>query len=217
MDTLDYLLKNNAQWAEKMKAKDAEYFSRIYDVQTPKYLWIGCSDSRISANMTMGLKPGELFVHRNIANVVVLTDMNCLSVIQFAVEALGVEHIIVCGHYNCGGVKAAMDNVRFGLINNWLRHIQDVIRTHEQLLGAIEDEKERFFRLCELNVLEQTLNVCETTFVQDAWEKNQNLTVHGWIYDLREGVLKKLGIHLENNEQLESFRQNKGYFTKEQQ
>ena len=213
MDTLDYLLKNNARWAEKMKAKDAEYFSRIYDVQTPKYLWIGCSDSRISANMTMGLKPGELFVHRNIANVVVHTDMNCLSVIQFAVEALGVDHIIVCGHYNCGGVKAAMDNVRFGLINNWLRHIQDVIRTHESLLNAIEDEKERFFKLCELNVLEQTLNVCETTFVQDAWEKNQRLTVHGWIYDLREGVLKKLGIHLENNEQLESLRQNKGYFT----
>jgi len=213
MDTLDHLLENNARWAEKMKAKDAEYFSRIYDVQTPKYLWIGCSDSRISANMTMGLKPGELFVHRNIANVVVHTDMNCLSVIQFAVEALGVEHIIVCGHYNCGGVKAAMENVRFGLINNWLRHIQDVIRTHEPLLDAIEDEHERLSRLCELNVLEQTLNVCETTFVQDAWEKNQDLTVHGWIYDLREGVLKKLGIHLENNEQLESLRQNKGYFT----
>lgn len=217
MDTLDYLLENNSRWAEKMKSKDAEYFSRIYDVQTPKYLWIGCSDSRISANMTMGLKPGELFVHRNIANVVVHTDMNCLSVIQFAVEALGVEHIIVCGHYNCGGVKAAMENVRFGLINNWLRHIQDVIRTHEPLLDAIEDETERFSRLCELNVLEQTLNVCETTFVQDAWEKNQNLTVHGWIYDLREGVLKKLGIHLENNEKFESFRRNKGYFIKEQQ
>ena len=212
MDTLDYLLKNNARWAEKMKAKDAEYFSRIYDVQTPKYLWIGCSDSRISANMTMGLKPGELFVHRNIANVVVHTDMNCLSVIQFAVEALGVEHIIVCGHYNCGGVKAAMENVRFGLINNWLRHIQDVIRTHEGLLETIKDEEKRLSRLCELNVLEQTLNVCETTFVQDAWEKNQNLAVHGWIYDMREGVLKKLGIYLENNEQVETLRQNKGYF-----
>jgi carbonic anhydrase len=216
METLDYLLKNNARWAEKMKAKDAEFFSRIYDVQMPKYLWIGCSDSRISANMTMGLKPGELFVHRNIANVVVHTDMNCLSVIQFAVEALGVEHIIVCGHYNCGGVKAAMDNVRFGLINNWLRHIQDVMRTHEQTLGAIRDEEKRFSRLCELNVLEQTLNVCETTFVQDAWEKNQNLTVHGWIYDMREGVLEKLGIHLENNEQLENLRQNRGHFTKKQ-
>ncbi len=216
METLDYLLENNARWAEKMKAKDAEYFSRIYDVQTPKYLWIGCSDSRISANMTMGLKPGELFVHRNIANVVVHSDMNCLSVIQFAVEALGVEHIIVCGHYNCGGVKAAMGNVRFGLINNWLRHIQDVIRTHEETLGAIEDEDKRVSKLCELNVLEQTLNVCETTFVQDAWEKGQNLTVHGWIYDLREGVLAKLGIHLENNGELENLRQNKGYFTKKQ-
>jgi len=216
MDTLDYLLENNARWAEKMKAKDAEYFSRIYDVQTPKYLWIGCSDSRISANMTMGLKPGALFVHRNIANVVVHSDMNCLSVIQFAVEALGVEHIIVCGHYNCGGVKAAMGNVRFGLINNWLRHIQDVIRTHEETLGAIEDEDKRVSKLCELNVLEQTLNVCETTFVQDAWEKGQNLTVHGWIYDLREGVLAKLGIHLENNGELENLRQNKGYFTKKQ-
>ncbi len=216
MDTLDYLLENNERWAEKMKAKDAEYFSRIYDVQTPKYLWIGCSDSRISANMTMGLKPGELFVHRNIANVVVHTDMNCLSVIQFAVEALGVEHIIVCGHYNCGGVKAAMDNVRFGLINNWLRHIQDVMRMHEETLEAIENEDERVSKLCELNVLEQTLNVCETTFVQDAWGKNQNLTVHGWIYDLREGVLKKLGIHLENSEQLGNLRQNRRYFTTKQ-
>lgn len=215
MDTLDYLLENNARWAQKMKTKDAEYFSRIYDVQTPKYLWIGCSDSRISANMTMGLKPGELFVHRNIANVVVHSDMNCLSVIQFAVEALGVEHIIICGHYNCGGVKAAMENVRFGLINNWLRHIQDVMRTHEDLLDAIEDDEQRFLKLCELNVLEQTLNVCETTFVQDAWEKKQNLTVHGWIYDMREGVLEKLGIHLENNEQLENLRHDKRYFTKQ--
>ena len=217
MDTLDYLLKNNARWAEKMKAKDAEFFSRIYDVQTPKYLWIGCSDSRISANMTMGLKPGELFVHRNIANVVVHTDMNCLSVIQFAVEALGVEHIIVCGHYNCGGVKAAMENVRFGLINNWLRHIQDVIRTHQKQLDAIEDETERLTKLCELNVLEQTFNVCGTTFVQDAWAKNQSLTVHGWIYDLREGVLKKLGIHLANNEQVDNLRHNKTYLAGKQQ
>lgn len=214
MDTLDYLLENNARWAEKMKAKDAEYFSRIYDVQMPKYLWIGCSDSRISANMTMGLKPGELFVHRNIANVVVHTDMNCLSVIQFAVEALHVEHIIVCGHYNCGGVKAAMDNVRFGLINNWLRHIEDVYRMHEQMLEAIADKENRFSKLCELNVLEQTLNVCETTFVRDAWEKNQNLTVHGWIYDMREGVLEKLGIHLQNDEQLENLRSNRQEFLK---
>lgn len=217
METLDYLLENNARWAEKMKAKDAEYFSRIYDVQNPKYLWIGCSDSRISANMTMGLKPGELFVHRNIANVVVHTDMNCLSVIQFAVEALGVEHIIVCGHYNCGGVKAALDNVRFGLINNWLRHIQDVIQQHQATLDAIGDEEKRFAKLCELNVLEQTLNVCETTFVQDAWAKNQNLTVHGWIYDMREGVLEKLGIHLENNEQLDDLRRNKNYFITKRQ
>ncbi len=215
METLEYLLENNARWAAKMKAKDAEFFSRIYDVQTPKYLWIGCSDSRISANMTMGLKPGELFVHRNIANVVVHTDMNCLSVIQFAVEALGVEHIIVCGHYNCGGVKAAMDNVRFGLINNWLRHIQDVFRTHETTLEAIEDEETRFAKLCELNVLEQTLNVCETTFVQDAWARKQNLTVHGWIYDMREGVLERLGIHLENDAQLDDLRRNKFNFTKE--
>ena len=206
MDTLDYLLENNARWAEKMKTKDAEFFSRIYDVQKPKYLWIGCSDSRISANMTMGLKPGELFVHRNIANVVSHTDMNCLSVIQFAVEALGVEHIIVCGHYNCGGVKAAMENTRLGLIDNWLRHIQDVARTHEKTLEAIADERERFYKLCELNVLEQTLNVCETNFVQDAWQGGRNLTVHGWIYDMREGVLKKLGIHLASIEQLENLR-----------
>ncbi len=217
METLDYLLENNARWAEKMKAKDAEYFSRIYDVQNPKYLWIGCSDSRISANMTMGLKPGELFVHRNIANVVVHTDMNCLSVIQFAVEALGVEHIIVCGHYNCGGVKAAIDNVRFGLINNWLRHIQDVFRTHETMLEAIGDDEERFAKLCELNVLEQTLNVCETTFVQDAWARKQSLTVHGWIYDMREGVLRKLGILLENDAQLNDLRRNKFNFTTKRQ
>ena len=216
MNSLDHLLENNERWAEKMKAKDAEYFSRIYDVQTPKYLWIGCSDSRISANMTMGLKPGELFVHRNIANVVVHTDMNCLSVIQFAVEALGVEHIIVCGHYNCGGVKAALDNVRFGLINNWLRHIQDVMHLHENALEAVEDAEQRVSKLCELNVLEQTLNVCETTFVQDAWGKNQNLTVHGWIYDMREGVLKKLGIYLENSEQFENLRQNRRHFALKQ-
>jgi carbonic anhydrase len=214
METLDYLLENNARWAEKMKAEDAEYFSRIYDVQTPKYLWIGCSDSRISADMTMGLKPGEVFVHRNIANVVVHTDMNCLSVIQFAVEALHVEHIIVCGHYNCGGVKAAMDNVRFGLINNWLRHIQDVYRLHEPWLEEIEDKEIRFSKMCELNVLEQTLNVCGTTFVQDAWEKNQNLIVHSWIYDMREGVLEKLGIHLQNNVQLENLRNRRRDFIK---
>ena len=206
MDTLDHLLENNARWAEKMKRKDAEFFSRIYDVQHPKYLWIGCSDSRISANMTMGLKPGELFVHRNIANVVVHTDMNCLSVIQFAVEALGVEHIIVCGHYNCGGVKAAMEDAQLGLINNWLRHIQDVIRTHEATLAAIPDDEARFYKLCELNVLEQTLNVCETSFVKDAWKRGQKLTIHGWIYDMREGVLKKLGIHVENRQQLDVLR-----------
>lgn len=206
MDAIDQLLKNNAEWAERMKADDAEYFSRIYDVQKPKYLWIGCSDSRISANMTMGLKPGELFVHRNIANVVVHTDMNCLSVIQFAVEALGVEHIIVCGHYNCGGVRAAMEDARLGLINNWLRHIQDVMRTHEKTLETIEDEEKRFYKLCELNVLEQTLNVCETSFVKDAWQNGQNLTVHGWIYDMREGFLKKLGIHLENRQQFDDLR-----------
>ena len=206
MDTLDYLLENNARWAEKMKTKDAEFFSRIYDVQKPKYLWIGCSDSRISANMTMGLKPGELFVHRNIANVVAHSDMNCLSVIQFAVEALEVEHIIVCGHYNCGGVKAAMENARLGLIDNWLRHIQDVARTHEKTLEAIADERERFYKLCELNVLEQTLNVCETNFVQEAWQNGRSLTVHGWIYNMREGVLNKLGIHLASIKQLENLR-----------
>jgi carbonic anhydrase len=216
MDTIKHLFENNARWAEEMKAKDAEYFSRIYDVQKPKYLWIGCSDSRISANMTMGLKPGELFVHRNIANVVVHTDMNCLSVIQFAVEALGVEHIIVCGHYNCGGVRAAMEDVRLGLINNWLRHIQDVMRTHRQELEAIADEEARFFKLCELNVLEQTLNVCETSFVKDAWARGQELTVHGWIYDMREGILKSLGIELKNREQLQNYRENNLYFTKEQ-
>jgi carbonic anhydrase len=216
MDMIDQLFENNARWAEKMKSEDPEYFSRIYDVQKPKYLWIGCSDSRISANMTMGLKPGELFVHRNIANVVVHTDMNCLSVIQFAVEALGVEHIIVCGHYNCGGVKAALEEAQLGLISNWLRHIQDVMRAHEKTLNAIEDERERFYKLCELNVLEQTLNVCETSFVKDAWERGQNLSVHSWIYDMREGVLKRLGIELKNIEQFKSLRENNLYFTKEQ-
>lgn len=207
MKTLDHLLENNARWAQKMKSEDPEYFSRVYDVQKPKYLWIGCSDSRISANMTMGLKPGELFVHRNIANVVVHTDMNCLSVIQFAVEALGVEHVIVCGHYNCGGVKAALeDETKLGLISNWLRHIQDVMRTHEKTLAAIESDETRLDKLCELNVLEQTFNVCETSFVKDAWQRGQKLTVHGWIYDLREGVLKKLGIHLENKAQFDDLR-----------
>lgn len=202
MENLEHLLARNRAWAEKMTTADPDFFKRLSQQQTPQYLWIGCSDSRVSANEIVGLLPGEMFVHRNVANVVVHTDLNCLSVIQYAVEVLKVKHIIVCGHYGCGGVKAALENSTYGLIDNWLRHVQDVKHQHETALAAIADVGERFKTLCELNVIEQVLNVSRTTIVQGAWERGQELGVHGWIYGLGDGLLRELDICITNREEL---------------
>jgi carbonic anhydrase len=187
------LFDNNRQWVQKITAADPDFFAQLASQQSPHFLWIGCADSRVPANEIVGLMPGELFVHRNVANVVVHTDLNCLSVLQFAVDVLKVQHVIVCGHYGCGGVRAALTNARLGLIDNWLRHVQDVRQKHLSLLDACKDEDARANRLCELNVIEQAFNVCETTIVQDAWSRGQELQVHGWIYGLEDGLLRDLG------------------------
>ncbi|MBK8800091.1 MAG: carbonate dehydratase [Anaerolineales bacterium] len=189
---LEHLLASNRAWAAQVAIQDPGFFDRLAQQQAPQYLWIGCSDSRVPANQITGLKPGEVFVHRNVANVVVHTDLNCLSVIQYAVEVLQVKHIIVCGHYGCGGVKAALQNQKYGLIDNWLRHIQDIMRIHAGLLSSIDDDAVRLERLCELNVIEQVCNVCETTIVQSAWERGQELSVHGWLYSISDGLLQDL-------------------------
>lgn len=202
MKDLSDLLEKNRIWAESIKTHDPEFFKSLARQQSPKYLWIGCSDSRMPATQLIGLKPGDLFVHRNVANVVVHTDFNCLSVMQFAVEVLKVSHIIVCGHYGCGGVQAAMQNLKLGLIDNWLRHVQDVMHSHDELLSEIADEAERLNRLCELNVIAQVLNVGRTTIVQNAWEGGRELTVHGWIYGLEDGRLRDLDISISNQEEL---------------
>ena len=193
MRALPHLFENNRAWASRVTATRPDFFEQLAGQQNPSYLWIGCSDSRVPANEIVDLLPGELFVHRNVANVVVHTDLNCLSVIQYAVDVLDVKDIIVCGHYGCGGVRAALDNRKFGLIDNWLRHVQDVRSRHLATLNAIDDPEARARRLCELNVIEQGLHVCETTVVQDAWARGQQLTVHAWIYDLRDGLLRDLG------------------------
>ncbi|MFY9329756.1 MAG: carbonate dehydratase [Georgfuchsia sp.] len=190
---LSYLLESNRKWAEGISAEDPRFFSKLSQLQTPQYLWIGCADSRVPANQITGLLPGEVFVHRNIANVVVPTDLNCLSVTQMAVDVLKVRHIMVVGHYGCGGVGAALRNERLGLIDNWLRHIQDVRDKHGALLAETPEPK-RADRLCELNVLEQVVNVAQTTVVRDAWARGQALTVHGWIYGLNDGHLRDVGI-----------------------
>jgi carbonic anhydrase len=192
--SLGDLLKNNRAWASAARAADPEYFERLARQQSPQYLWIGCSDSRVPANQIMGLAPGEVFVHRNIANVVVHTDLNCLSVIQFAVDILKVRHIILCGHYGCSGVQVAMTRHRIGLSDNWLRHVQDVAGKHADELGALGDEEARHRRLCELNVREQVRNIALCTSVQEAWERRQPLEVHGWIYDLNDGLLHDLQV-----------------------
>jgi carbonic anhydrase len=194
MRTLARLLANNRRWAAEVTEERPDFFSRLSRQQAPKYLWIGCSDSRVPANEIVGLLPGELFVHRNVANVVVHSDLNCLSVIQYAVDVLNVDHIIVCGHYGCGGVGAALRDAKLGLIDNWLRHIQDVSQKHGSVLGDISDEDRRLDRLCELNVLEQVRNVCQTTVLQDAWRRGQTLAVHGWIYRIQDGLLHDLDI-----------------------
>lgn len=196
MSDLNHLLESNRAWAEEMRRQDPEFFLRLKHQQAPQYLWIGCSDSRVPANQIVGLLPGEMFVHRNVANVVVHTDLNCLSSIQFAVEVLKVRHIIVCGHYGCGGVLAALRDAKFGLIDNWLRHVQDVYRDHAPEIDALGGETERHNRLSELNVVEQVMNVCQTTIVRDAWGNGQALTVHGWIYDVADGLIRDLGISI---------------------
>lgn len=194
MKELKNLLDRNREWATKLSASDPGFFQRLAQQQSPAYLWIGCSDSRVPSSQLVCLSPGEMFVHRNVANIVVHTDFNCLSVIQYAVEVLKVEHIIVCGHYGCGGVQAAMQNLKMGLIDNWLRHVQDVMQKHEALLAEVADESERLKRLCELNVIEQVLSVSQTTIMQNAWERGQEIAVHGWIYGLEDGLLRELNI-----------------------
>lgn len=201
-DALQTLLRSNADWAERVRLEDPEFFKRLSQQQAPKYLWIGCSDSRVPANQIMGLAPGEVFVHRNIANVVVHSDLNCLSVIQFAIDLLRVEHILVVGHYGCSGVHASLTGTRVGLADNWLRHVTDVSHKHAALLKREDTESMRHARLCELNVIEQVVNVCQTTVVQDAWARGQALAVHGWIYGLHDGRMRDLGINVASNENL---------------
>ena len=194
MRGLRQLLENNKAWAERIRKQDPEFFLKLSQQQFPGYLWIGCSDSRVPANQIVGLPPGELFVHRNIANLVVHTDLNCLSVMQFAVDILKVRHIIICGHYGCSGVGAALRRDRLGLSDNWLRHVQDVQQKHEKCLANAADDSGAADRLCELNVIEQVLNVCHTTIARDAWERRQELAVHGWIYGLQDGLLRDLNV-----------------------
>jgi carbonic anhydrase len=196
MRSLTNLIERNRAWAQNITAQEPNFFQELSQQQAPEYLWIGCSDSRVPANQIVGLSPGELFVHRNVANLVVHTDLNCLSVMQYAVEVLKVKHIIVCGHYGCGGVRAALLNSRLGLIDNWLRHIQDVAQKHATLLAGIEEESERVNKLCELNIIDQVVNVCQTTIVQSAWESGQELIVHGWIYGLSDGLVRDLNVHI---------------------
>ncbi|HVO88729.1 MAG TPA: carbonate dehydratase [Casimicrobiaceae bacterium] len=193
MHPLAHLFANNRAWSERLRRNDPEFFARLSRQQQPRYLWIGCADSRVPANEIVGLLPGELFVHRNVANVVVHTDLNCLSVMQFAVDLLRVEHIIVCGHYGCSGVSAALVNQRVGLADNWLRHVQDVQHKHAARLTGGSDLAQRVDALCELNVIEQVANVCQTTIVRDAWDRGQVLSVHGWVYGLKDGLLRDLG------------------------
>lgn len=194
MQVLKNLFDRNKAWAEELKAEDPEFFKKLSKQQAPEYLWIGCSDSRVPANQIVNLLPGDIFVHRNIANLVTQTDLNCLSVIQYAVEVLKVKHIIICGHYDCGGVKAAMESHDHGLIDNWLSHIRDTHRMYKNEIKALKTEKEQIDRMCELNVVEQVNNICQTSLVQKAWEAEQELTIHGWIYDLEDGLLHDLNV-----------------------
>ena len=200
---LDRLLQNNRAWASERVQRDPTFFTRLEKQQAPEFLWIGCSDSRVPANEIVGLDPGELFVHRNVANVVVHSDLNCLSVLQYAVEVLRVEHVIVCGHYGCGGVEAAWKRTPLGLIDNWLRHVQDVADRHQARFTRAMTDAHSVDRLCELNVLEQAANVCRTTIVQDAWRRGQPLQVHGWIYRLQNGLIHDLGLSVARDTMLE--------------
>lgn len=199
MASIENLFDNNSQWAKKIREEDPDFFPSLANQQKPEYLWIGCSDSRVPANELLGMKPGEVFVHRNIANQVIHTDLNCLSVIQYAVEVLKVKHVIVCGHYGCGGVQASIGDKRFGLIDNWLRHIKDVYRFHRAKLDNLTDDQEKVNTLCELNVVEQVANVSNTTILKNAWDNKQDITVHGFIYNIHDGILKDLNVSVANN------------------
>jgi carbonic anhydrase len=194
MSVLDRLFENNSAWAEGIKERDPRFFNKLSEQQSPEYLWIGCSDSRVPANEIVGMLPGELFVHRNIANMVIHTDLNCLSVVQYAIDVLKVKHIIVCGHYGCGGVSAVVQGLRVGLVDNWLQHIRDIYYRYEERFESCLDQEERVDMLCEINVAEQVLNLCYTTMVQDAWSKGQELSIHGLIYSIRDGILRDLGV-----------------------
>lgn len=201
---LSHLLDNNKNWAEKIKSRDPEFFSKLSTQQNPEYLWIGCSDSRVPATEIVNLMPGEIFVHRNIANMVIHTDLNCLSVLQFAVDILQVKHIMVVGHYGCGGIHAALSEQENGLIDNWLRHIQDVYRSHRDKLDHLEEE-DKISRLCELNVTEQVVNVASSSVVQNAWKRGQPLSIHGWVYGVKDGIIHDLEVTLETLDDLRSF------------
>ena len=206
MKVLNHLFDNNRKWASRQTQSDPDFFERLSQQQSPEYLWIGCSDSRVPANEIVGLLPGEFFVHRNVANLVVENDLNCLSVIQFAVEALKVKHIIVCGHYGCGGVKAVLDNTKIGLVDEWLDNLKPVKENYQEKLYEIKDDAFRFGKLCELNVIEQVLNVCKTDIVKKAWLRDQNLSVHGWIYDIKDGLLQDLDVCISNSDNIEEVR-----------
>jgi carbonic anhydrase len=207
LEEVDELLKNNREWAARISAQDPSFFPNLSRQQSPRYLWIGCADSRVPANEIVGLRPGELFVHRNVANIVVHTDLNCLSVLQYAVDVLGVRHVIVCGHHGCGGVIAAHANKTLGLIDNWLRHVQDVAQKHAPLMARHRDEESQVHVLCELNVIEQVMNVAQTTVVRQAWERGQSLSIHGWIYALSDGLLRDLDTSVTGSDALASVYQ----------
>jgi carbonic anhydrase len=202
MRVLKHLFEQNKKWAAEIKEQHPDFFLKLAKQQSPEYLWIGCSDSRVPANQIIGLLPGEIFVHRNIANLVVHTDLNCLSVIQYAVDVLKIKHIIVCGHYGCGGIKAAWENKEHGLIDNWLLNIKDIYRYHQETIDALSNEAEKISLLCELNVAEQVANVCHTTIVQNAWKNGQELAVHGWIYSIEDGILRDLDVCVTNADEL---------------
>lgn len=208
MSILDHLLEKNQAWADGIKSEDPEFFKRLSNQQAPEYLWIGCADSRVPANQIVDMMPGELFVHRNVANVVVHTDFNCLSVLQFAIDVLKVRHILVVGHYACGGVRAALRNEGFGLISNWLRHVQDVRDKYQDVLGELSGEQDQIDRLCELNVVEQVGHVCQNNIVQEAWRRGQPLTVHGFVYDVADGILRDMGLSIAGEEEREQVKQN---------
>lgn len=203
MGTVAGLIENNRRWSTEISESNSDFFAKLVGQQAPEFLWIGCSDSRVPANEIVGLLPGELFVHRNVANLVIHTDLNCLSVLQYAVDFLRVKHVIVTGHYGCGGIKTAMENRAHGLVDNWLRHVRDTSRRHQDELERITDESERLRRLCELNVIEQVINVGNTTIIQDAWGRGQQIDIHGWIYDIANGLVNDLGVSIKSIAELD--------------